>query len=269
MLISVGKLIFHWCISPGTVGSDVWALAWMLPWFQYSENPMSNDKSRNALLCDAFSSIRQSSQWVTVTNGSNSMLYPQKYLHPGDFGSKIFPLSDEMTTSFYPMLQKQFEAHCHDSVHNSADVEDIYRYFESNMGTLQDTNNDGVQDSYLYNTLLPTCNDEVICQLGNYSVWATATLLMGMVIPPSAYEFVNDMFVDLPLFRKMQGQPKVIFVDRPMIVLAKCTASGPICRIPKCNGVSCRVFISEIREMHTEQRKFSGLSSIHCSSWRL
>ena len=153
------------------------------------------------MLCGAFSNIFNSSQWVTACGADDpprserseiSELCPQSYLHPGP-GSAVFPFSDEITTSFYPMLEKQFMK-CVQKPPIESKINNVYRYFEDSMGRFFDSDGDSVADSYQYNTALPQCESRSSCPTGDYSVWATANLLVAITLPDDAYLFMSVLF---------------------------------------------------------------------------
>jgi hypothetical protein len=64
------------------------------------------------VLNDAFDWIYTSSKWVSTTSrvdrATSTELTPQAYLQPGQGGQKLFPFDAFITTSFYPMIEKQF-----------------------------------------------------------------------------------------------------------------------------------------------------------------
>lgn len=174
-------------------------------------------ESSDDLLRDAFLSIYQSSQWVENATGNTTInvsdatpedsVYPQSHLHPGP-GSAVFPFSDEITTSFYPMLEKQF------LVNQGSKINDVYRYFEGNMGRFFDSDGDSEKDSYQYNTQLSNCDSDTKCETGDYSIWATANLLIAMTFPEGSPNFLNEMFhPKKSLFEENVNRPKVIIVS--------------------------------------------------------
>lgn len=180
--------------------------------------------SSDTLLQDAFKSVYESSQWIVESSNISTAslltepvsieqdsLSTYSYLHPGP-GSAVFPFSDEITTSFYPMLEKQYLLPTISSKINS-----VYQYFEYNMGRLFDSDGDSVMDSYQYNTLLRQCGDNATCETGDYSVWASANLLISMTWPNSNPNFLKSLFhPDMPLFQRYVEQPKVRINDSPI-----------------------------------------------------
>jgi hypothetical protein len=214
--------------SAATVGSDVWALAWMRTWWRFDS---SSEAQSPGILYEAFESVRDSSCWqysntradsssTSDHNGENAT--EEAYLHPGTHKSSIFPFSDEITTSFYPMIYKQFEGSRQSSFHsphrprgrgNAAGppMTAVYQYFESSYGRWFDSDGDGVQDSYQYNTALKDCQSEEMeecSETGDYSVWATGNLLVGMLLPYDDLNYLRRVFEGQP-FSQQRKYPKV------------------------------------------------------------
>lgn len=193
----------------------------------------SSDDSRSEdFLQNAFSSVYNSPQWNTTSaapteagRGSelrddSDDLYPQSFLHPGP-GSKVFPFSDEITTSFYPMIEKQFSLHQTDGYRTASivsKINDVYRYFENSMGIFFDSDGDGTKDSYQYNTELPSCQEGSLCETGNYSIWATANLLIAMSYPNNSPFFLKEIIQpsELPYLRNLRF-PKVSYALKTLI----------------------------------------------------
>jgi hypothetical protein len=201
----------------------------------------------SSLLSDAYASIYGSSQWVfsssapssvpsssfaastqsDITKSSSSSFArttpttpttptaaaaTRAHLHPGDQGNKLFPFSDAIATSFFPMIYKQLGsssrsrkgsrkgsrsrrghiAHEQDEEGDgeAARLQQVYAYFEWSFSRFFDSDGDGELDSFQYNTdLLPSCGSmdgTSTCPTGDYSIWATANMLIGMLLPPPA-----------------------------------------------------------------------------------
>lgn len=174
------------------MGSDVWALAWMRTWWSFEQGDSSDTSFQ--LLQEAFYSVRDSNSWVISTENESVA-----YLHPGAHKSKIFPFSDEIATSFYPMIRKQFDAEAEDK---GPSLHAVYRYFENTYSRWFDSNNDGVADSFQYNTALKEggsthCTQQSEahdCKTGDYSIWATANLVLGMALPYREQDYLRRLF---------------------------------------------------------------------------
>lgn len=189
-----------------TVGSDVWALAWMRPFWRFDDT----SEESPSMLTEAFQSVLKSSCWQ-YSNKSEA------YLHPGAHKSSIFPFSDEIATSFYPMIHKQFDGSCpsqHVPEHRASSapvgpsINDVYRYFENSYGRWFDSDGDGVDDSYQYNTALKSCSSDEECRTGDYSIWATGNLLVGMLLPCEDLNYLRRLFRGEP-FTEQRQYPKV------------------------------------------------------------
>lgn len=165
----------------GSIGSDMWALSWMKPWWPISD---VNDS-----LVSAFQHIVNSLSWMQISNDTNddSGLFPQAYLHPSDREQNLFPFDDVITTSFYPMTEKQFLT-SEESL--SLDrYRQVLRYFEANYGKAIDFDGDDVIDSYQYNSITGQEGD-----VGDYSIWATSNLLIGMIYPKDDVDYLRNFF---------------------------------------------------------------------------
>ena len=347
----------------GSVGSDVWALAWMAPWWDFTRNvdtsggididmPEDIDTRDSAqhVLLDAYKRVLNSSRWVfsgeTVVAENPHLLqesysrrsdqdeHAYAYLHPGPLGNKIFPFTDAITTSFFPMLYKQFDHLVQDEPlrvasgkglgdtsmgrtigstagplpvpSEESEFEGVFGrsgqeleqqvlwYFEQRMGCFLDSDGDGVRDSYFYDTTLPQTVDadavekagaesgpssgagaesirrkmrcgareftattnreeegemggsasrvavdprvskQAQMPVGDYSVWATANLVLGMVLAEEAEEAeekygegkgvggsLRSMF-SRPLFRSYPlGAAKLVSVEYPHVMVSR------------------------------------------------
>ena len=224
----------------------MWALAWMKSWWHMTDDD-SKSTTTMTMLQDAYNSILNNSCWVT----SNTTTLQQSYLHPGELGNKLFPFSDAITTSFFPMLYKQFDVELEQPNASGGDsygagdtvtslatsaaqqnsssssfmrLQQVHNYFEHNYGRYFDSDGDGVLDSYQYNTALPNCTTTLTaatsasnvtdyCDTGDYSIWATANLLIGMILPAPLQQkdrdFLRDIFQGTPLSVQNQNKPKV------------------------------------------------------------
>lgn len=233
------------------MGSDAWALAWMNTWWNattttttsaISSTTTAATASTTALPTDAYHALLNSSCWVTtpvapaevtaiadkeVTRQTVPGLR-QSYLKPGDRGNKIFPFTPEITTSFFPMIYKQLDdAQSSDGsgggrsdgrlqpAHNATErLEEVYRYFEHSYARFFDSDGDNISDSYQYNTALPSCTASGVvegCETGDYSVWATANLVLGMVLPEPSVNphYLRDLIRGVPQYQLTMHQPKV------------------------------------------------------------
>jgi hypothetical protein len=253
LFVELQRLIFasfSFSFILANIGSDVSALAWMKSWWSSrraesedepsqfeAQRMLTEEIKRDAVLFDAFRSIYNSSQWINRVY-PDTKLSPQSFLTVGP-SAALFPFSDEITTSFYPMIELQFmqpvlpdvapwtkdRSSRDDATSGESKILDVFRYFEGSMGRYFDSDNDGVRDSYQYNSALsdpqkPLAQfgaagvaQEDQIPTGNYSIWATANLLLAMVYPKGLNQqhFLRDMFQSkLSLFLRTKNQPKVI-----------------------------------------------------------
>lgn len=214
----------------------MWALAWMPTWW-------SADASGEAMnvTAAAYQSVLESNCWVTTptADASRSSALPpasadapaaapkQSYLQPGALGSKLFPFSPAITTSFYPMIYKQLGGSGTDATNSSTELlqqvyqsellQQVYQYFEHNFARFFDSDGDGVRDSYQYNTALANCtSSEVPCETGDYSVWATANLVLGMVLPSPGDDagYLRRLIQGTAPYLLARNQPKVSPIRR-------------------------------------------------------
>jgi hypothetical protein len=212
-----------------TIGSDLWALGWMKTWWPIEDIASS--------LEPAFDFIVQSSCWnhvdsssSDVAQSSSSSLYPYSFLHPDDTYQKLFPFNDMITTSFYPMVERQFLTSL-ESDELGISIE-VMKYFESQFGQSLDLTGDGIGDLYQYNSDL--CDDSSpysSCDSGDYSIWATSNLLIGMIYPTDDMNYLRKLFhpferdsgggkVGAAWYEQFQDQPKVESVEYPHVMVS-------------------------------------------------
>ena len=171
----------------------------------------SNSLESQKKLAAAFDSIYGSSLWVNESFSDGMTMH----LHSTDASAKLIPLNDMITTSFYPMIEKQFfTAACVKSGQCVSKVESVHRYFETNMGRYFDSDADGLDDSYHYNTVLMS-SDADGSVIGNYTVWVTANLLLGMMTDEFSESVLQELFQyssdkSRPYYQRFTGQPKVV-----------------------------------------------------------
>lgn len=199
----------------------MWALSWMSTWWDYT-NATSSASSTATVLQDAYRSVLNSSRWVRSPANITSGTPAQAHIHPGELGNKIFPFSDAITTSFFPMIYKQFNVETGSAAEDNAErlLEEVYAYFDANYGMRLDSNGDGVVDSFMYNTARDNCTATVDaavegarCETGDYSVWVTSNMVIGTLLPSPAEnpDYLRNLFRGKPLFLKHKDKPKVIF----------------------------------------------------------
>jgi hypothetical protein len=237
-----------------TIGSDLWALGWMKTWW-----PLEDISSS---LNPAFDFILYSSCWnhvdadtpsqfssaVTdnISSSSSSLspsssLYPYAFLHPDETFQKLFPFNDMITTSFYPMVEKQFLSSSESN--ELGRYTEVMKYFESQFGQSLDLTGDGIGDLYQYNSNL--CQDSApysSCDSGDYSIWATSNLLIGMLSPTDDLNYLRNLFNpteddrahgrgkgtgnrdkskgSAAWFAQYQNQPKVESVEYPHVMVS-------------------------------------------------
>jgi hypothetical protein len=201
----------------GSIGSDVWALSWMKTWWPATD--------LNDTLTTAFQFIQNSSCWVQVTedlsnaSSSTSPLLPYSYLHPSESSQKLFPLNDMITTSFYPMIEKQFLPEGTLSKYT-----EVLNYFENQFGQDIDLDNDGISDLYQYNSL--PCDSSVpfnSCDSGDYAIWSTANLLIAMLHPENHNNYLRELFYPKDgkaWYQRYQNQSKLESVEYPTVMVA-------------------------------------------------
>jgi hypothetical protein len=161
----------------GNIGSDLWAMGWMKTWWPVGDI--------EATLTPAFESIMNSSCWTQVkknNSDSSEEIVSYSYLHSKESSQKIFPFSDFITTSFYPMIEKQFLPIKTSQVVQK--YQQVMNYFESEFGEVVDLDGDSIDDAYRYNT-----GDN-----GDYSIWGTANLLIGMLHPSDDLDYLRRIF---------------------------------------------------------------------------
>ena len=191
----------------GTIGSDMWALSWMKTWW-----PALDIRSS---LQPAFEHIRDSSCWIVERNESTNSTTAR--LHPDDRKQKIFPFDEMVTTSFYPLIERQFLSL--DQSTALARYTGVLSFFEESFGQSLDLDGDGVYDAYQYNSLACSGLD---CESGDYSVWSTANLLIGMIHPADDLDFLRSFFQqrELSSFRKQNNQSRIDSVEYPDVMVS-------------------------------------------------
>eukprot|EP01031_Cornospumella_fuschlensis_P026457 gene26457-31975_t len=185
----------------GSIGSDMWALGWMKPWWPISD--ISNT------LQTAFQSVLNSSCWQENTIDLDSQPTTCRYLHPSS--QKIFPFDDAITSSFYPMVEKQFvQTTISQQLGN---YNGVFAYFESQFAQVVDLDEDGTSDAFLYNTNVSSTLP------GDYSIWATANLLIAMLHPQDDLDFLRTL-VQHPQPLDSKQSARVKSVDYPHVMVA-------------------------------------------------
>jgi hypothetical protein len=202
-----------------SIGSDVWALSWMKTWWPATD--------MNNTLLSAFQFIQNSSCWIQVpedpsnTSSLASSLYPYSYLHSSDASQKLFPMNDMITTSFYPMIEKQFLTER--EVTSSKYIE-VLNYFENQFGQGIDLDHDDNIDLYQCNSL--SCDSTVAfstCDSGDYAIWSTANLLIAMLHPENQSNYLRDLFYPkdgIAWYQRYQNQSKVESVEYPTVMVS-------------------------------------------------
>ncbi len=192
------KLVYlmpmHFWESLASEGIDVWALAWMGPWW--------NAAVDNTTLQSAHQHVAQSKQWrTTAGNGTQQCVLESNWV-----GSKIFPFPSDITTSFVPMIEAQYAA-----AGNSSSVphrRECSTLHLEQFGEILDYDADGVADAYLYNTSV------------GYHDWVTANLLLSYTLgsPSALYEQYHH---DVPTFVRSQSAPQITHCSFPMVHVRK------------------------------------------------
>jgi hypothetical protein len=188
----------------GNIGSDLWAMGWMKTWWPVVDI--------EATLTPAFETIMDSSCWTQVTKNSSDSseeIVSYSYLHSKESSQKIFPFSDFITTSFYPMIEKQFLL-----IKSSQELQkyqQVMNYFEVEFGEAVDLDGDSIDDAYRYST-----GDN-----GDYSIWGTANLLIGMLHPSDDLDYLRRIFQSpFNSFNNKKNEPFVESVEYPSVMVS-------------------------------------------------
>ena len=117
------------------------------------------------------------------------------------------------------------------------------------MGRYFDSDSDSVKESYQYNTELENCVENNSCETGDYSVWATANMLISMVFPDGSPEFLNELFSpENPAFKENLNTKVSTAASMRDVTLVRVNFStfiylGPFSRLPTCDGVQCHICV--------------------------
>jgi len=125
-----------WLPATGAVGNDAWASTWMVPW--------ASDTALGAsLLRDATESIAPSPEWQRdVSSGGAWLQSSAVYVVAAS-------VTGEYATSFVPAGLGGWNA---SSRMARERVKDAFKYMEAHFGRAVDTDGNGVDDAYLYET---------------------------------------------------------------------------------------------------------------------
>lgn len=221
-----------------SIGSDLWALGWMKTWWPYDDISSTLQPAFQFILeSTCWNQITSSMKLISDTETLSSTLFPYSFLHPDEKYQKLFPFNDMITTSFYPMIEKQFLSL--KESHNLGKYNEVLNYFEYNYGQDLDLTGDGIGDLYQYNSNI--CNDIISagvgsspyssCESGNYSIWATSNLLIGMIHPVNDINYLRQLFYpfnDMIWYQQYQHHPKVDSVEYPHVMVSYAQYIAPI-----------------------------------------
>jgi hypothetical protein len=169
----------------------VWALAWMGPWW--------NTTMDNTTLPSAARHVMQSARWRLTSNGT------QCSLQPSIVGSKIFPFPEDISTSFVPLIEAQYDEAL--GLQTPRRTECSVLHLEQS-GQVLDYDSDGVPDAYLYNTT------------AGYHDWVTANLLLSYTLG-SASALREQYRHAVPSFVRNQATAHIIDCAFPLVHVRK------------------------------------------------
>jgi len=179
-------------------GGDSWTLMWIRGWWN------ETDPADKELIYNGYEHLANHAGWKT--NKTTGGMY-----HTGLPGTFNF-----ITTSFFPMIERQFW-HPDSGLEQRSD--NVLVYMEQ-FGELIDTDGDGTKDSYRY-----------AMENDYYRDAATANLLAGMVFPNdgSSNDVIRDLFqANPPFFEQHAQEPRISHAEFPavMVPLARYDASA-------------------------------------------
>jgi hypothetical protein len=178
-----------WVAQAPIQGGDSWALAWIRGWWN------ETDPADKEVIFKGFEHLNKHQGWTTdkVTGGE---------YHKGEPGTFDF-----ITTSFYPMIERQFWTQASGFERRS---DNVLKYMEQ-FGELIDTDNDGVKDSYRY-----------VKSKDGYRDASNANLLAGMIFPNdgSSNGILRDLMQATPPFYQIHAhEPRIVHAEYPAVMV--------------------------------------------------
>lgn len=177
-----------WIPDAPIQGGDSWALMWIRGWWD------ETDPADREVIYKGYLHLATAKGWKTDAEGAMH--------HTGEPSSFDF-----ITTSFFPMIERQFWQP-ESGVDQRSDG--VMKFVEQ-FGELIDTDGDGVKDSYRY----AKTND-------GYRDAATANLFAGMVFPNdgSSQNVIRDLFqANPPFYQQHQNEPRIAHADYPSVMV--------------------------------------------------
>ncbi len=145
----------------------------------------------------AFSWLRRKKKSKHHRNESSVVTVLNLLVAQGFYDNQMPEKDNEYGTYFYPLI----EAQCYNG--GELKKNDVYVYYENLYGKLEDTNKDGVMDSYYYD--LPTKD----------KIRVTATLVTAMVTKGDS---LRNIF-NKPFFKEHEGNPSLSHVPYPHVMV--------------------------------------------------
>jgi hypothetical protein len=172
-------------------GSTCGALAYMYPWTPNKD-----------FIMEGWEFVNSSPAWAEAATGG-------MYLGLGI--PDLPPEYDiEIGTYFFLFMEKQV----HNGMSENSKVPEAFTYYENLMGTLVDTDNDGFEDSYYYNTL----HDPANIDWTTLGPMATTAWIAGAMVVKG--DSLADQHAN-PHFMKHAGEPVLAHVPYPKVVVKK------------------------------------------------
>lgn len=179
-----------WVPFFASTGNDGWALAWMSSWFDQNET--------STFVCDGWKTMYQNKYWTPSKNQSA----PGCFLDSGGYIGVRMQLNSWVATSFYPMVEKQCSTEATEKLNCT------YAWFENNFGTYLDTDHDGYEESFYYET-------NTI-----YSNWATANILLSLIMGENSANtraFLRNVYTTRFFEKFIADEPEVFAVQYPWV----------------------------------------------------
>jgi hypothetical protein len=188
-------------------GGDAWTLAFIRGWWNEA------DPADKEIIYKGYEHMANQVGWK-IDKKSNGTHHTG---NPGTF--------DFITTSFFPMIERQFW-HASSGLERKSDS--IMKYFEQ-FGELIDTDGDGIKESYRYH------------DTSGYMWAANANLLAGMVFPNdgSANDSLRGLLqADPPFYKQHANEPRIVHADYPsvMVPVARYDAAAKVLRFQLVQG---------------------------------
>lgn len=179
-----------WVPFFASTGNDGWALAWMSPWFDQNQT--------SDFVCDGWKTMYQNKYWTPSKNQSA----PGCFLDTGGYIGVRMQFNSWLATSFYPIVEKQCSIEATDKLNCT------YEWFENNFGTYLDTDHDGFDETFYYETHT------------FYSNWVTTNVLLSLIMGENSFttqQFLRNVYTTR-LFEKFNtDEPEVLNVDYPFV----------------------------------------------------